>query len=85
MGDILLASGILIGLIIIMTIILLSLRKRLISREGNSAPGGFSLHELKQLRARGDLTEEEYNRARDVIIQQAKQSDITVAERDAGT
>ncbi|MDX2114702.1 MAG: SHOCT domain-containing protein [Planctomycetota bacterium] len=51
---------------------LLALRRRLVSGDepGDAAGSGLSLHELREMHARGALSDEEFERAKRVVVGQ---------------
>ena len=73
-------SAILIGAVLIGVFIVSRVRRMIDPREENQAPDGFTLHGLRQLRSSGQITEEEFQRAREALIERVKSS----ATPDAG-
>ena len=64
--EILPAAGLLLVIAIVGSVIILRLRKKFTSPPNNTIP--FSLGELKKLHKDGSITLEEYNRAKQSII-----------------
>lgn len=70
-GDIMPWLLVLVGLIIAGGVLIMILRRRL--HEADSSPSqGFTLHDLRQLHASGELTDEEYERAKAQMIGSVK-------------
>ncbi len=69
--QIMLWSTLLIALVVVGGIIIFAVR-RLLTDTKPSATGGFTLQELRNLRATGDLTHEHYEAARDMVIGSVK-------------
>ncbi|MEM1209551.1 MAG: SHOCT domain-containing protein [Planctomycetota bacterium] len=59
---------VLVGFAIAAAVVLVVIRKSLLSDSSPSAPVGFGLRELEAMRDRGELTEEEYQRARTRMV-----------------
>lgn len=68
--EILPAAGLLLLFAIVGSVIILSLRKKFTSPPNNTIP--FSLGELKKLHEDGTITHEEYDRAKQSIIESMK-------------
>ncbi len=60
-------------LVIVGGVVLLSLRRRL-GRDEPSPATGFTLHELREMHARGELTDEEFQRARTALLAGVRRS-----------
>jgi hypothetical protein len=57
-----------LGLVVIVGgVVLLRLRRRIREDEGTPTVG-FTLHDLREMHARGELTDEEFQRARDALV-----------------
>ncbi len=57
----------LMGLVIVGGVIIL-LARRLLNDTSSSKQPGFTLHELRTLHAKGELTDEQFDRAREAMI-----------------
>ncbi len=55
------------GLVIVGGVIIM-LARRLLNDTSSSVRPGFTLHELRTLHAKGELTDEEFDRAREAMI-----------------
>lgn len=73
----------LLVLIIAGTIVLTVLRRSLKPRESDSVDG-FTLHGLRELHARGDLTDDEFERAKAAVIERARGGGSGNAAASAG-
>jgi hypothetical protein len=62
--------GALVVLVALGAIGLVMLRRRLFSSDQNAAEGGVSLDTLRQMRARGELSEQEFEAAKRTVVQQ---------------
>lgn len=60
-------------LVIVGGVVLLHLRRRL-GRDESAPPTGFTLHELREMHARGELTDEEFERARTALLAGVRRS-----------
>lgn len=69
-AQILIWSGVLMGLVIVLAIVMVIARRRSGSQPAQSAP--FTLGELRKLRDQGQLTDEEYQRTRDRLVGMAR-------------
>ena len=54
--------------IVLLGVVALYIGRRIVNNAGSSESDAFSLHELRQLRKRGMLTDEEFEKAKDSII-----------------
>lgn len=54
--------------------VIMMISRRKIDTAGASGPVGFSLSDLKELRDRGELSEQEYERARQDVIARARKA-----------
>lgn len=70
-GDILPWLLVLVGLILAGGVLILILRRRLHDADSAASPG-FTLHELRQLHAAGELTDDEFERAKAQMIGSVK-------------
>lgn len=70
-------SGILVGVLVVGIMIVARVR-RMLEPEDEDTPDGFTLHGLRELRARGQLTDAEFEHARTALIERIK----SAAERD---
>ena len=48
--------------------------RKLVQRQSSSLEDGFTLHDLRQLHAQGELNDEEFKRAKDAMIGRLKES-----------
>lgn len=62
--------GALVVLVALGAIGLVMLRRRLFSSDQNAAEGGVSLDTLRQMHARGELSEQEFEAAKRTVVQQ---------------
>ena len=72
-SDVLTWGGILIGVVLVGSVFIMLLRRRL--REAPNTTGtdaGFSLSDLRAMRDRGEITPEEYEQTRAKVIAQVK-------------
>jgi cytochrome c-type biogenesis protein CcmH/NrfF len=69
--DVVIWVGLLIALIIGGGVLVMVLRKRLLARDDGSADVGL-FETLKQMRDRGEMTQEEYEAARRKVVEKAK-------------
>ncbi len=70
---VLIAVGLMIGALIVLSVVLLAMRRRMIaSSEDASSMGLFE--EIRQLHAKGELTDEEFEEARRRMIERMKGS-----------
>jgi hypothetical protein len=58
---------VLIGFVVIASVIIMWLHRRIRSDQP-SGGGGFTLHDLRQMHARGELSDAEFQRARESVI-----------------
>jgi hypothetical protein len=58
---------VLIAFVVVASVIIMWLHRRIRSDQP-SASGGFTLHDLRQMHARGELSDEEFQRARESVI-----------------
>ena len=65
--------ALLLGLVVVGAIVLAVLRRHTSSTESDELDG-FTLHGLRELHARGELTEKEFERAKASVIERAKAS-----------
>jgi len=70
-GSILLWSGLLLVVLFVLWITIQSLRRRL-GEDDKSTLSPFTLHDLRQMHAAGQLTDEEFEKARDAMVRKAK-------------
>lgn len=66
-------AGVIIGGAIIGGVIMMIVRRR-IDASGSGTPVGFTLSDLKELRDRGELSDEEFERARQDVITRARKA-----------
>ncbi len=76
-------GGCLIAAVIVLTVVIVKARKSLLESPTDSGPVGFTLGDLRLMHRRGELSDEEYNRAKDVLIQQVRGSDHAGQEGEA--
>jgi hypothetical protein len=74
--------GILVGVIVVGTIAVILIR-RYMDRDAVSDVGGFLLHDLRAMHARGELTDEEYEQAKAAMIGRVKEA--KTADPPSGT
>lgn len=67
----LLAIGLLIGAIVVLSVVLLALRRRMLASERDQEAIGL-FEEIRRLHAAGELTDEEFQQARSRMIARAK-------------
>lgn len=70
-GEVLLWVGVLIAMIMVATIAILIMRKRLLAEDGQADSGSF-MDELREARNRGEITPEEFDAARARLIEKMK-------------
>lgn len=70
-GGIFLWLGVLLVVAVVGGLGIMWLRRRLLSKE-TSTPGGFDLHSLRELRDRGEVSPEEYERLKALVIGQSR-------------
>jgi len=66
-------AAIIAGLVIVGWVIMVISRRK-IDTAGGGSPVGFTLADLKELRDRGELSEDEYERARQDVIGRARKA-----------
>ncbi len=66
--------ALLMGLSILAFVAVMRIRKMVFSQDTNASSGGFTLHDLRQLRDAGTLTEQEFEVARDKVVAAAKKA-----------
>lgn len=59
---------VLIGAVIAGSVVVWIVRKRVFDESEADGGGGLSLHDLREMRDRGDLSEEEYERAKGAVL-----------------
>lgn len=64
-------SAALMGGLVVGALALFAIRRRLLGGSGGSEGAPFTLHDLRQLRARGEMTEEEFEAAKAAMLGQA--------------
>lgn len=67
LADIIITLGVLLGLLILGVVVSLVIRRRMLS-DTRAEPTGFTLQELREMRAEGRLSETEYEAARNAMI-----------------
>lgn len=66
-GKVLVAVGVLVAAVLVLAVVMLKLRRRLLANEdAGGAP--LTLHDLRQLRVKGAMSEEEFERAKAALI-----------------
>lgn len=80
--QILIGSGVLIVAVLVGFAILYWVRRRLTGDASQAGDHGFTLHDLRTLHERGDLTDDEFNRAREAMISRVRGSDDTDDDTD---
>lgn len=76
---IVIASGILVLLLLLGFLVVARLRRRLQEPDAPAAGAGFTLADLRQLHKNGQMSTEEFERAKAKVVENAKRA----AERDA--
>ena len=72
-ADVIWLITVIILLFLILTAAILFLRQRSQRKQDDDTPKAiYSLHELRQLRRKGEITEEEFERLRDVVNTQTR-------------
>jgi uncharacterized membrane protein len=59
---------ILLAFVVVASVVIMWLHRRVRSDHPSATGGGFTLHDLRQMHARGELTDEEFQRAREAVI-----------------
>ncbi|MDP7006554.1 MAG: hypothetical protein QF718_10145 [Phycisphaerales bacterium] len=77
-SDILPPLAVLFGLLIVGGVIILRIRKNLYSNQKKTAT--YSLSDLKKMLEAGDITDDEYTKARDVVVSQTRVSTPDIKE-----
>lgn len=72
--QILIGSGVLIAAVLVLFAIVYWVRRRFTADDSQSGDHGFTLHDLRTLHARGELTDDEFHRARDAMISRVRGS-----------
>jgi len=79
LSRILLASLALIAVVVFGLVIVSQVKKRLNATEDKGQPGGFTLSDLRALHRDGRMSDEEFARAKEMVVQAARRA----SERDA--
>ena len=66
--------GVLLGMVVVGAIVI-AWTRRLLRGEDQSAGAGFTLHDLRELHRRGELNDEEFQRAREAMIGRVRGDD----------
>ncbi len=75
LDKILIASLVLIALVVVGLLVVSQVKKRLTSEEeGKGQPGGFTLSDLRDLHKSGQMSNEEFERAKAQIIDAARRA-----------
>jgi hypothetical protein len=75
LDKILIASLVLIALVVVGLLVVSQVKKRLTSEEAEKGqPGGFTLSDLRELHKSGQMSDEEFDRAKKQIIDAAKRA-----------
>ena len=77
--------ALLVGVVVLGTIVILMVRRLLTNRECESDGTAFTLQELREMRDRGELTEEEFQRARTAMVGQVQRSGDSKSTMPPGT
>lgn len=84
--------GLMIVLVVVGAVFLFALRRRLLNDDAPADPAGLSLHDLRQMHQRGDISAEELEAAKRIILgsaadraHQPSRNPITGRPRDGGT
>ncbi len=59
--------------------------RRSVRRESDGGAGGFTLQDLRNMKASGQLSDEEFSRARDSMIEQLSEPSAAEHEQDGTT
>ena len=59
--------------------------RRLVRRESDGGAGGFTLQDLRDMKTSGQLSDEEFNRARDSLIGRLSEPSAAEHEQDGTT
>jgi uncharacterized membrane protein len=59
--------GVLLGMVVVGAIVI-AFTRRMLRDESGEAGAGFTLHDLRELHRRGELSDEEFRRAKDAMI-----------------
>jgi hypothetical protein len=71
-ADVFLWGAILIGVVVVGSVVIMLLRRRMNAGSSSVQEGGFSLSELRAMRDRGEITSEEYEQTRANVIAKVK-------------
>jgi len=71
-GQALVWVGVLIGVVLVASIVVLFLRRRLFAKDTAGADPGSILESMRALRDSGRMTPEEYDRARETLVRRAR-------------
>jgi hypothetical protein len=81
--DVLKWGGLAVVLIIVGIIAIAIIRKKLLGEDsGFNLEGNFSLSDLRQLLADGDITQEEFDRAKQIVLERSREM-LREAEADS--
>lgn len=72
MWRVLLVAGVFIAALVVLSIVIVVARRHLLTGSQRSQNVGFTLGDLRAMYRRGELSEAEYNRAKDVLISQLR-------------
>jgi hypothetical protein len=74
-GSVVLTTIVVLGLALGLVVLAAYARKTLFTRDdGSATPGGFSLSDLRRLRDSGEMSVDEYEKARGMIVDAAKRA-----------
>ena len=76
-GSFLMWIGILIVVVIVGTVVLLTVRKRMTAAEAQDRAGFSTMEEMRAMVARGEMTQEEYEQVRKAMIDKIRQGKPT--------
>lgn len=67
-GSAVIWAGVMVLALLAGTVVLYLLRRRLFSRDDSAADSGLTLHDLRTMRGRGDISEEEFEAAKKIVL-----------------
>lgn len=74
----LLLIGILIAVVVIASVGLMALRRRILNADAGDGIGGvLPLHELRAMKSRGEISEEEFQRLREQVVTAARATPVS--------
>ena len=73
-GDLFFWSAVLLGLVIVGFAVAVRIKRRLSQAEQGIGPVGFTLSDLRQLHRSGQMSDEEFERAKEKVVEAAKRA-----------